>query len=388
MPNTNSWLCQYAIAQIGRPYWFYTNGQIASEEVYVTRVKPNGYSYANYQSQIGQKVHDCSGLVLGALMCDSFNDPPVRTEPPIPHRATLQYTESCSPKGSMATFPKVPGTLVFRSSGSNKQHVGIYIGKFISLSGISYTEAVVDARGHDAGVVVDELSNYKGKWDCWGQLKICEKDTSSDMTFDAKSIVETSIHSVSSQPLEVNVKSTTPYIATVLAGHNPTIDYKKLRAARVSGMMFFGGQLFTASHQSQTYVNGYLNGLVQACNDAGMPYALYVNVRARNVIEADAECRALYYVVSRYSPKLGLWLSLQTGATVKSTNDAILEVYYKYIYRWGLGARCGLYLTPTQLNTISWDYFKDRFYLWCIDDMNISEIDDDLLNPNMFEVPD
>jgi hypothetical protein len=153
-------------------------------------------------------------------------------------------------------------------------------------------------------------------------------------------------------------------------------------------MMFYGGQLFTASHTKQTYVNGYLGGLTQKCNDAGMPYALYVNVRARNVIEADAECRALYYVVSRYSPKLGLWLSLQTGATIKSVNDAILEVYYKYIYKWGLAARCGLYVTQAQLNTITWDSFKERFYLWGIADMNVSEIDDDILNPNMFEVPD
>ena len=392
MPNTNSWLCQYAIAQIGRPYWYATNGQVSSMDLYNSVVLPglkaSGYSqYTNASSQLGVKVHDCSGLVLGALMCDNFNDPPVRGEP-IPHRATLQYTESCNPKGSMATFPKIPGTLVFRSNGSNKQHVGIYIGKFTSLEGVTYTDAVIDARSHDSGVVVNERSAYKGGWDCWGQLAMCEKDTDSNTTFDANTILQPAKHAVSSQKLEVSVASTTPYIATVLAGYNPNIDYDKLKAARVSGMMFYGGQLFTASHTKQTYVNGYLGGLTQKCNDAGMPYALYVNVRARNVIEADAECRALYYVVSRYSPKLGLWLSLQTGATIKSVNDAILEVYYKYIYKWGLAARCGLYVTQAQLNTITWDSFKERFYLWGIADMNVSEIDDDILNPNMFEVPD
>ena len=130
-----------------------------------------------------------------------------------------------------------------------------------------------------------------------------------------------------------------------------------------------------------------LGKLVKDCNSAGLPWALYVNVRAQTLIEADAECRALYYVISRYSPTLGLWLSLQ-GNTNQETTDRVLTVYYKYIDQWGLKARCGLYITPQQLSKISWGKFQDRFYLWLIDPMDVSKVDDELLQPEMFEVED
>jgi len=105
------------------------------------------------------------------------------------------------------------------------------------------------------------------------------------------------------------------------------------------------------------------------------------------MIEADAECRALYYIISRYSPTLGLWLSLQMHNQTEINND-ILDVYYKYIDNWGLRARCGLYVTPSQLSRISWNKYQDRFYLWMIDKMPVADIDDELLQPEMFEVPD
>ena len=395
MPAAFSWLCQYAIAQIGRPYWFATTGQISSMELYTSTVQPalqsSGYSpYNDVNSQLNLKVHDCSGLILGALTCDSFNDPPNHSYP-LEHSATSQYNR-CVYKGRMTSFvTKIPGTLVFKSSdkkATTKTHVGIYVGKLTDLNGNHFDNAVVEAMGHKYGVVVNELKN--GSWDCWGQLDLL-RDTYIDTEFDARQLVTPQSENLStSGGVQLNIDPTAlkPFVATVLAGQNPTIDYDKIRKARVSAMMFFGGQYFTSNHTPQTYMNGYLANQIQRCNDAGMPYALYVNVRARTVIEADAECRALYYVISRYPPKLGLWLALQTNATIKSVNDSILEVYYKYLYRWGLGAKCGLYITRAQINTITWDSFKDRFYLWCIDDMNVSEIDDELLTPEMFEVAD
>ena len=110
-------------------------------------------------------------------------------------------------------------------------------------------------------------------------------------------------------------------------------------------------------------------------------------LRARNHIEADKECKALYYIVSQFPPKLGLWLRLQTHNTV-SVNDDILELYYQYMEKWGLRSKCGLYVTSEELNKITWDSFKDRYYLWMIDPMDVNEVDDELLKPEMFEVPD
>ena len=68
--------------------------------------------------------------------------------------------------------------------------------------------------------------------------------------------------------------------------------------------------------------------------------------------------------------------------------NKILERYYRYFEKWGITARCGLYVTPQQLTKITWDNFKDRFYLWMIDNMDVTKVDDELLQPEMFEVPD
>lgn len=184
----------------------------------------------------------------------------------------------------------------------------------------------------------------------------------------------------------VNAEATVPYLASLPPAASKHLNYDSLRAARVAAIMFYGGELYDANHRKKTtYMNPNLPGLVEDCNKSGMPFGIYVHVRAKNAIEADAECRSLYYIISHYPPILGIWLSLKT-TNMKSVNDDILEVYYKYIDKWGLGQRCGLYLDKYELSNITWTSFQDRFYLWLISAMSVSEIDDELLDPTMFEV--
>jgi hypothetical protein len=185
----------------------------------------------------------------------------------------------------------------------------------------------------------------------------------------------------------VNAEATVPYLAALSQSYSGSINYTKLKAARVSAIMFYGGELYNNAHSKKTYVNPNLHSLVKQCNEHGMPFGLYVNVRAKSEIEADAECRALYYVLAHYPPILGVWLCIKTN-NLRSMNDRILEVYYKFIDKWGLRERCGLYLEEHQLADITWSSFQDRFYLWLIKPMNVSEIDDELLDPVMFEVPE
>ena len=185
----------------------------------------------------------------------------------------------------------------------------------------------------------------------------------------------------------VNASATIPYLVSVAPSYRGDIDYSALKSARVSAIMFYGGQLYNDAHVKQTYVNPYLDSLVKDCNAHGMAFGIYVNIRAKSEIEADAECKALYYVLAHYPPILGIWLRVKTN-NLRSMNDRILEVYYKYIDKWGLGQRCGLYLNEYELNDITWTTFQDRFYLWMIKSMDVSEIDDELLDPVMFEVPD
>lgn len=385
MPQTNSWLCQYAICQIGRPYWYATSGQISSTELYRDTVKPAIESslgsyclYSDYMDQLGVKVHDCSGLIGGALTCEGVNSAPTLSNPL--NNQWSMFHADCNPRSDdMDDFPYTPGTLVFHTSSSgSKTHVGIYVGDFIDLDGDSHKDEVVEAMGHAYGVTTTKISN--DKWDSWGQLTCCTVDTRKGMVFDAKS-------ASAAGTAHINVEVTTPFIATLSESYHVDLDYDKIKKARISGMSFFGGELFDVNHNKRTYVNPNLRNLVQQCNDAGMPYALYVNVRAKDMIEADAECKTLYYILAAYPPKLGVWLSLKTNNT-KELNNNILELYYKYLERWGFKDKCGFYLDKKDLNKFTWASFQDRFLLWLIDPTPVTDVDDELLQPEMFEVPD
>ena len=384
MAWTNSWLCIYAIAQLGKPYLMSSYGKIQNssqsslmQEDY--KSSSTWHTNPNYNTPV--KHHDCSGLIVGALMCDTVDGNPSGSTP-VMHGSNSQYNGNCSRKSTtMSNFPYIPGTLVFHNEDGTKTHVGIYVGTFKDLKGVEHTQAVVEAKGRDYGVVISDLT--ANKWNSWGQLSVCEIDTTVDTKFDASSNSTT----VAMGSVTIETKDMHPFVATIPANQNPTINYDKIKEARISAMMFFGGELYNATHLKTTYINPHLPKLVKDCNDSGLPYALYVNVRSTNEIEADAECRALYYVVSQYPPQLGLWLSLQNNVR-QEVADRIVDIYYKYITIWGLKARCGLYLTPTQLSKISWSKFQDKFYLWLIDPMDVTEVDDELLQPDMFEVPD
>lgn len=387
--RTNSWLCQYAICQIGKPYWYGTSGQISSPEIFRDITTPaieahlGEYvlaSYSNYMDQLNVKVHDCGGLVSGALTCESVGAAPTLTNP-LNDPGAMFWVDCTVKSYTMDDFPYIPGTLVFHTNDAGKKsHVGIYVGSFLDLNGESHTNEVVEAKDHSSGVVTSSIDS--STWDCWGQLDCCTIDTTTTTMFDARSASVATNTTVT-----LNAEAMTPFVATISPQDNPTLDYDKIKEARISAMAFFGGELFTGSHVKKTYINPYLENQIQQCNDAGMPYLLYVNVRSQTEIEADAECKALYYIVSHFPPKLGLWLCIKTTNSVEM-NDKIIEVYYKYIEQWGLKSKCGFYLDKSQLSDISWTSFQDRFNLWLIDPMDVTKVDNELLQPEMFEVPD
>ena len=179
-----------------------------------------------------------------------------------------------------------------------------------------------------------------------------------------------------------------PYVA-IIGPHKVDADFSKLEKYGVSAMMFCAGSLYDSSHnKKKVYKNSYLDDQVKRCMAADMPFALYADVRAKNEIEADAECRVLYYIIAEHSPKLGLWLRMQTGSKIAATNDKILNVYYKYIVKWGLKDRCGIYIEKSKINTFSWGSFQDKFYLLAIDHMSsFKSVENKLLTPEMFEMP-
>lgn len=152
MAKTNTGLVEYAKAQLGKPYWFGTFGQTATENLYQSKKKqyPNYYTAKDFKLQYGQRVHDCIGLIKGYLWSDTPTSTPMYNS--LQDVTADGMLARCKKKGNISTIPEIPGILVF-----SPQHVGVYIGN-------GY---VIEARGHQWGVVKTKLAS-RG-WKNWGK---------------------------------------------------------------------------------------------------------------------------------------------------------------------------------------------------------------------------
>lgn len=163
MEKTNSGLIEYCRAQVGRPYWYGTFGNTASASLYAAKKKqyPKKYTATDYQSQYGQRVHDCAGLIKGYLWSASPDSTP-KYNASQDYGATAFY-QHCTKKGSLDSFDHVPGRLVFKGTPSKMSHVGVYIGD----------NKIIEAKGHAYGVIISTLDS---KWTHWGQCNLIAED--------------------------------------------------------------------------------------------------------------------------------------------------------------------------------------------------------------------
>lgn len=161
MRKTNKGLVEYAKAQMGLPYWYGTFGQTATAELYKTKKNqyPQYYrSWNDFPTQYGKRVHDCVGLIKGYLWSDNSTSKPV-------YNTTQDVSANgmrskCTEKGNINTMPDIPGVLVFMDG-----HVGVYIGG----------GEVIEARGHEYGVVKTKFSERPWKW--WGKCPWLEYES-------------------------------------------------------------------------------------------------------------------------------------------------------------------------------------------------------------------
>lgn len=156
MSKTNTGLVEYALAQLGKPYWWGTFGQTASAALLAQKREQYPDRYGSYgdecKKQYGQKVHDCVGLIKGYLWCDTPGSEPIYKAPQ--DVAVSGLFMACPESGSIDTMPDIPGVCVFMRDMS---HVGVYVGG----------GDVVEATGHARGVVKTKLAG-RG-WGLWGK---------------------------------------------------------------------------------------------------------------------------------------------------------------------------------------------------------------------------
>lgn len=153
--KTNTGLVEYARAQLGKPYWYGTFGNTATESLLNSKKGqyPSHYQtsrMSKYKSQFGKRVHDCVGLIKGYLWSDTpASAPKYKSSQDVSANGMLK---KCKEKGKIATLPEIPGVLVFYNG-----HVGVYAGN----------GKVIEARGFNYGVVETNLADRK--WTSWGK---------------------------------------------------------------------------------------------------------------------------------------------------------------------------------------------------------------------------
>ena len=157
--KSSFWLVTYAKGQLGKPYWFGTFGQTGSAALYQSKKKqyPSQYTASDFPSQFGKKVHDCSGLIKGALWCEHIDTNPV-------YKASEDYSANkfytmATEKGPITSIPDIAGLLVFKGTDKQKNHIGVYIGN----------GRVIEAKGHKYGVVESSISSG---WKYWGKCNL------------------------------------------------------------------------------------------------------------------------------------------------------------------------------------------------------------------------
>jgi hypothetical protein len=155
MAKTAKGLVDYCKAQLGKPYWYGTFGNKATQSLLTSKTNQYPAHYTNgrmskYKSQIGERVHDCVGLIKGYLWSETSTSTPKYNS--AQDESANGMRGRCKESGLIATLPEIPGVLVFFSG-----HVGVYIGK----------GRVIEARGFNYGVVETELKDRP--WTHWGK---------------------------------------------------------------------------------------------------------------------------------------------------------------------------------------------------------------------------
>ena len=157
MSITNIQLVSYAQGQLGRPYWYGTFGQRATAALYDQKRKqyPSQYDKwekSSFTEQYGQRVHDCVGLIKGAVWSNGNPNatPKYNSAQDVSANGIIKR---CTETGDIKTIPEVKGLIVWKDN-----HVGIYKGNGI----------VIEARGHMWGVVTTLVKERP--WEKWGRL--------------------------------------------------------------------------------------------------------------------------------------------------------------------------------------------------------------------------
>ena len=146
--KNNLQLVDYCKAQLGKPYWFGTFGQIATKKLLEEKSKQYFRQYTKkrqaiaLENHLGKKVHDCYGLYKGFLMSEDPNSE-AKYNKKYDIDADTAFNKAAE-KGTIDTLPEIKGLGLWK-----KGHFGVYIGG----------GKEIEARGFDYGVIEAEVKS-------------------------------------------------------------------------------------------------------------------------------------------------------------------------------------------------------------------------------------
>ena len=404
-------LIDYCIAQLGRPYYTGGTGHILTEDKYKD-FKANAHwdsdtlalYEADYKSQIGQKVHDCSGLIKGYCWTSG---------PDAGFKGGSDYQSNgcedcdvdtmesqCTNRHSLTdTSTLVPGALLFNGAG----HVGVYVG----------AGKIVEARSHILGVCLTDLKERMKANPAYPPMiryglftpaidysdNYTEINTpiraitnSNDTTTDQVAIVETSQPASGTKttsavvPIEYDAECMAPYIAVV--SRNYELNYEKAKENRIFGCIFEAGKLFDTRHNRlKVFASPKIDKQCNECVAANMPYGLYFQSNARTETEAKEEIYYLSFILNRHPPKLGVWIDITSySKDYKSRNNKILDVYKTRLWDLGLKENIGLYAKTNIYDIIDWKAKSLDWLLWLYKPVTDIKVLDNNITPSFFKV--
>lgn len=188
--------------------------------------------------------------------------------------------------------------------------------------------------------------------------------------------------------LTVDHKQLKPYIATIDRNTNiNNLQFKNMRSNGVSGFVIEGGYLFDSSRKLvSNFRSPQAYTQTEKVKAEGFSHGYYMLGRAHTINEADKEIENFAFLIRKYPPALGAWITLDRMTSNLDLNDKIVNKYRDELVRLGLKGKIGLYVSESQLKQIHWDKHKYDWLLWIVKHVsNLQEVNK-LLDPEFFDM--
>lgn len=185
----------------------------------------------------------------------------------------------------------------------------------------------------------------------------------------------------------VNIDAIKPYVIA-LDQRQIGIDYSKMRDIGVVGVMLDGGMRLNKKHELVDYRSVNIYKQCEEVKKAKLPFGIYYTSHAQDVNDAKEECYWLRFIISKYPPKLGVWLHCDFDESLPTARAmSIVEKYYSSFVEWGLKSKCGIYATKKQAKLINWPRQCTYMPLWLEGEMTDAVCpEDEILTPSFFQL--